>query len=99
MTTVKSPVMLVDPTVATVGASAQMARRPQGLDGLTVGLLHNGKHNADRILEGAYRMLGERYKLSGAVHHRKEMPSKRFAPDVLDDVATRCQVAITAVGD
>ena len=63
MTTVISPVILVDPTVTTVGDSAPMAVRPQTLDGLAVGLLNNSKQNADSILDSVYGMLEERYKL------------------------------------
>ena len=99
MTQVISPVTLVDPTLETVAASAQMAPRPESLDGVVIGLLNNGKGKADWILEDIYRMLGERYNLAGSVHHFKEVTSKPFAPEVLDDVASRCQVAITAVGD
>ena len=99
MTTVASPVMLVDPTVTTVGTSAEMAARPETLDGLVVGLLNNAKPFADPLLYGFYRMLGERYKLAGYVYHTKVAPSRRFEPNVIDDVVERCQIAITAVGD
>ena len=91
--------VLVDPTVTTIGAISQMAPRPQTLDGLVIGLLNNGKLNADHLLDGFYRMLDEHYPLAGTVYHKKEAPSKRFDPDVIGDVAHRCQVAITAVGD
>ena len=86
--------VLVDPTVTTIGAISQMAPSPQTLDGLVIGLL-----NADHLLDGFYRMLDEHYPLAGTVYHKKEAPSKRFDPDVIGDVAHRCQVAITAVGD
>jgi len=76
-----------------------MAPRPRALDGLTVGLLNNGKLNADRLLDGFYRALEGRYRLAGTVHHKKEMPSRRFDSQVMEDVARRCQLAITAVGD
>ena len=76
-----------------------MAARPRALDGLTVGLLNNAKLNADRLLEDFYRALDGRYRLARAVHHKKEMTSRRFDPQVIEDVVRRCQLAITAVGD
>ena len=99
MTTVLSPMVLVDPTVTTVGASAAMAPRPESLDGLVIGLLNNGKRNADLVLDATHRMLRERYKLAGVVQHAKGSASQPFARDIIDDVAKRCQVVITAVGD
>ena len=99
MTTIASPVMLVDPTVTTFGARAEMAPRPRTLDGLVVGLLNNGKPFADPLLYGFYKMLGEHYQLADFVYRSKEAPSRRFEPDVIDDVVERCQIAITAVGD
>ena len=92
-------VTLIDPTLETVGASAEMALRPRSLDGLTIGLLNNCKGNADLILDSAYGMLRERYGLTGSVNRTKDMPSKPFRPEVLDEVAEQCQIAITAVGD
>ena len=93
-------VTLIDPTVTTVGASEQMAARPENLDGLTIGLLNNGKGKpAARILEYAHSLLSERYRLIGAVNHVKDAPSRPFEPGVLDEVAEKCQIAITAVGD
>ena len=99
MTTVASPVMLVDPTLETVGASVAMAPRPQTLDGIVVGLLNNAKPFADPLLYGFYRMLGDRFNLAGYVYHTKVAPSRRFEPEVIDDVVEKCQIAITAVGD
>lgn len=99
MTTVMRPMVLLDPTVKTVGASAKMAPRPRSLDGLVIGLLNNSKRNADLILDATYRLLTERYKLGGTVSHGKLTASKPFAPEVIDDVAKRCHLAITAVGD
>lgn len=99
MTTAQPGLELVDPTVTTVGVSAQMARRPRTLDGLSIGLLNNGKKNADYILDSLYGMLCERYSMGSAVHHYKDIPSKPFSTEVIDDVAGRCQLAITAVGD
>ena len=55
MTTVLSPKVLVDPTVTTVGASATMAPRPESLDGMVIGLLNNGKRNADLFLDATYQ--------------------------------------------
>ena len=99
MTTALNPMVLMDPTVTTVGASADMALRTGSLDGLVVGLLNNGKRNADLILDATYRRLKERYRLAGTVQHSKGSASQPFTQDVIDDVAKRCQIAITAIGD
>jgi hypothetical protein len=99
MTTVASAVTLVDPTVETVGVTNQMAPRPRTLDGLTIGLLNNSKGKADEILDCAYKMLGTRYKLGGAIHHVKGSSAKPAGAEAIDDMVKRCQIAITAIGD
>ena len=93
-------VTLIDPTLTTLAASEQMAARAETLNGVTIGLLNNGKGRpAERILRFAHGLLAERYDLAGSVSHAKDAPSRPFQPEVLDDVASQCQVAITAVGD
>lgn len=91
--------VLLDPTVKTQGALVSTAPRPRSLDGLVVALLDNSKRNADLILEATYRLLAERYALAGVIRYAKSTASKPFAPQVMDDVVRRAQVAVTAMGD
>ena len=48
--TTATKVEVLDPTVAPIPSSAVRAPRPDTLDGKTVGLLANGKPNADELL-------------------------------------------------
>ena len=90
---------VLDPTTEPKPMSAVMAQRADTLDGKVIGILDNGKHNADKILALVEKALAKRYNLAGVVTKRKRDASKPASQDILDEMAEECQVAIVGVGD
>jgi len=88
----------IDPTRGGAKAKLQRAPRPIDLAGKTVGLLDNTKEQADVILEAVGEELRSRYGVADVVIRRKAFFSKPAAPDIIDDMAKKVQVAIAAVG-
>jgi hypothetical protein len=93
-------IRILDPTVsAEESAGAVVAKRVGDLDGKVLGLLHNGKVNADRLLELVREQLGARYQLRDVVTVRKPSASRVAEDAVLDRLARECDAVVTAVGD
>ena len=92
---------ILDPTVpAEPATDVSVAKRVVGgLDGKVLGLLHNGKVNADRLLHLVRDQLAARYQLRDVVMLSKPSASRVADPAVLDRLARECDAVITAVGD
>ena len=89
----------LDPTVEAMPDRTNMAPRPANLDGAMVGLLANGKRNADKLLEAVYTLLDERYELKGAVRVNKGDASRPAPGPVVEELLRKCDLVITATGD
>ncbi len=83
-----------------------LARRPESLDGQVVGLLPNWRPSAVKILEAVGELLRDRYNLKGLEQEQpaREVPSRTGSlidglGELLDDLAGRVDVVITATGD
>ena len=88
----------IDPTRGASKAKLNRAPRPIDLAGKIVGLLDNTKEQGDVILETVAEALRERYGVADVVIRRKQFFSKPAAPEIIDDMAQKVQVAIAAVG-
>ena len=88
----------IDPTRGGGKAKLQRAPRPIDLAGKVVGLLDNTKEQGDVILETVADALRTRYGVTDVVIQRKEFFSKPAAPEIIEDMAKKVQVAIAAVG-
>ncbi len=83
-----------------------LAPRPESLDGKMVGLLPNWRPSALEILDAVGELLQARYDLKGLDREQpaREVPSSsRGLIDalggLLDDLADRVDVVVTATGD
>jgi hypothetical protein len=83
-----------------------LARRPASLDRKVVGLLPNWRPSAVEILGAVGALLQERYALAGVIQEQpiREVPSRSGGlidalGGLLDDLAHRADVVITATGD
>lgn len=93
-----TPLTVLDPTVGAGVSTAELAPRPASFAGLAVGYLDNGKPNSDRFLDE----LSERLRADGVrevVRARKANVGRLAEPEVIRDLADRCDVVVTGVGD
>ena len=90
---------VLDPTVEPIPVHAVLAPRPETLDGKTIGLLANGKPNADELLASVYEVLADRYEFGSVVAKNKGNASRPCDGDLMEELASECDVVITASGD
>jgi hypothetical protein len=92
--------ILVDPTSSAAGGQFALApRRFRDLDGRTVGLLNSSKYNSDHLLDGIAELLTERYAVKDVIRRRKSYFGRPMEQDLADDLASCCDVVVTAIGD
>jgi hypothetical protein len=90
---------LLDPTGASAEREASLSRRDlTTLDGKTIGLLNNTKVKADYILDAVESLLRERYAVKDVVRVTKETFSRPMSDEIARDMASRCDVVVTAIG-
>ncbi|MEO5839572.1 MAG: hypothetical protein ABIQ73_01570 [Acidimicrobiales bacterium] len=94
-----SSVRLVPPTGWGVKSAFCAAPRLNSLDGVTLGLLANGKANGAAILDSVASALAQRHRIAGVVRAGKAHPSLPVSDEVLGMFAEHVQVVLTAIGD
>lgn len=90
---------LVDPTVQVAAAGKSMAPPIADLSGCTIGLLTNGKENADRLLELTAAHFVQTYNCRLLTLQDKRNASRPCPPDMLAGIAEDADILLTAVGD
>ena len=78
---------------------AGIAPRPETLDGAVVGLLANGKRNAEGLIEMACGILADRYEFNEIVARNKGNATRPCPEGMMEELAEQCDVVITASGD
>jgi hypothetical protein len=90
---------VLHPAAEDVAETHRLAPRLSSLQGATVGLIDNHKRNANVYLEELGRLLQERYGVARVITYRKISQSLPTPDDVLDQLASTCDVVIHAVAD
>lgn len=90
---------LVDPTVAAPARQSRRAPALASLEGLTIGLLSNGKLNADALLEETAAMLRTRFGGRVLPMVAKGSAGAPAPADTLKSLSVECDYLITASGD
>ena len=90
---------VLDPTAEAIPEHAVVSPRPGSLDGVTLGLLANGKQNSPELLEMVYDVLADSYEFKGVVARNKGDSSRPCPDDILQELVERCDAVITASGD
>ncbi|RAI57798.1 UGSC family (seleno)protein [Roseicella frigidaeris] len=88
-----------DPRGRVESAATPLAPRRPRLDGLRLGVLDNSKWNANKLLRGAVAALGERFAFGAVSYYVKHSFSKDAAPELIERIATECDILLTAIGD
>jgi hypothetical protein len=92
------PLIVLDPTEQPASARAELAPRPASVRGRVLGVLDNGKPNSDRFLQRLVQELDD-LGLGGVVWARKPSIGRLAPAATIADLATRCDLVITGVGD
>jgi ABC-type glycerol-3-phosphate transport system substrate-binding protein len=94
--------MVLDPTGGlSIGGDDRLEAAPRTgtLDGATVGLLANGKHNGDRLLELVAELLSEEFEIETVTATNKGNVSRPAPSELLDGLTAKANYVITAIGD
>ncbi len=91
--------IVLDPSVEPLPVEATLAPRPDTLNGKVIGLMSNGKHNADKLLDELQALLAEHYDFARVVRAPKHNPTIVADSKALDELAAECDVFMTAIGD
>ena len=89
---------VLDPTAEGPAAAARPAAPLASLEGLTIGILDNGKIKVDRICDFVEEILRTEYGVAEVVRRRKRNASAPAPADVMADLLA-CDGVIAAVGD
>jgi hypothetical protein len=87
------------PTNEPVKTSFQMARRPESLKGLTLGLIDNSKKNSDYLVKKIGDRLRDLHQLGQDIMVRKPSPSHAIYEDAARDLADRVDLVVAGIGD
>jgi hypothetical protein len=92
---------ILDPTggPARVREDVVLAAPRVRLQGATVGLLENTKHNAALFLEELGKLLIDRYGVAAVVPRTKLVFALPMPDELLDEFAGSCQAVVVGVGD
>ncbi len=90
--------IVYDPRGTVTAASIRLARRPETLRGVRLGVLDNSKWNASRLLRRTVASLGE-HEPSAVNRYVKDSFSREATDVLLDRIAAENDVIVTAIGD
>ena len=72
---------------------------PSDLAGRTIGFLDNTKSNFDVLVRELGAILQQQYGVREIVHRRKANAATPAAPDIVAELAKRCDVVFAGSGD
>ena len=92
---------ILDPTLRAPAATTTTPRAPRktSLDGVTIGLLANGKSNGMALLDRVVERLTTRHAIVEVVRVAKTNASAPVSESDAEMLARRCGAVITAIGD
>ncbi len=90
---------LIDPTVKSAAHNCVHAPRLDSVDGKTIGLLTNGKVNADVLLRETAELFCTRHQCRVLDMSSKQNASAPAPGGIIKDLALECDFLITAMGD
>src|SRR2546430_7511835 len=91
--------VLFNPTEsASRGTSALAPRKVTDLSGKTVGLLQNTKYNSHTLLDCVGELLQRHHGVTALVRERKPHFARPLPDELAADLASRCDLVVTAIG-
>ncbi|MFC1945141.1 hypothetical protein ACFLWF_00130 [Chloroflexota bacterium] len=92
-------IRVLDPTAHANIVESQTATRLTTLDGKVLGLIWNSKPNGDMLLKKVGELLSKSYKLAGEKWYSKPIASIPLDDKSFEDIISKVDVVINAVGD
>lgn len=99
MTMSSAEIVVLNPTVSGSVAVRPLASRPANLRDKVLGSLWNNRARGDQILEGVAEALGSRHGLRKVIHRKKEYVGEPSPGRLIEELASSCDVVITALGN
>lgn len=91
---------ILDPTGGDIRVVQDFrAARPSTLDGKTLGLLDNGKPNAERLLREVADELGGVFRLRDVLMFTKPTSGTPVEQTQMEEILSTCDFAVVALGD
>ena len=90
---------LFDPTTAPVAHALTLARRPDSLAGLRLGLVDNTKFNSNTLLVKLAERLNRRHGTRVTVTRRKRSPSHEIDGDDIKTLRSQADLVVSGIGD
>jgi hypothetical protein len=87
------------PVPSDVVVLSQAAARPQGLDGATIGIMHNCKPNGRELMSAIADLLCEEFAVKEVVTPVRSEGIMLPSVAQLDDLAAKCDVVLSGLGD
>ena len=94
-----SNIKIFDPTTSVEEKKIEFVPRPKSLRGLRIGLVDNRKYNSDKLLIKIADILEKEYHAEAHIilkKHNAGVPAHR---EIIDEIASGCDVVIAGVGD
>jgi hypothetical protein len=90
---------LFDPTSGPVQREVEVAKRPESLKGLRLGLVDNTKFNSDTLLRKLAERLARRHGMTVAVTNRKRSPSHEIDEAAIRALRSQADLVVSGIGD
>ena len=92
-------VQILDPTTEVNPRRIAYAPRPGTLEGLTIGLVDNTKHNSDAILLRIAKILEDKHGAKAHLIKRKKSSGAAPHTEIVDEYKASCDIIVAGVGD
>ena len=93
------PIQIYDPTTEVNARRMNFAPRPRSLEGVTIGLVDNTKHNSDQLLLRIANLLERDHGAKAHVIRRKKSAGAAPHAEIIEEYKANCDVVVAGIGD
>jgi hypothetical protein len=92
-------IKIFDPTTSNKVDKINFVPRPGSLKNLRIGLVDNAKFNSDKLLNKIALILENDYGAKSHIIRRKHNPGVPAHDEMINELASSCDVVISGIGD
>ena len=92
-------IQIYDPTTEVAQRHMAFAPRPRSLEGLSIGLIDNTKHNSDQLLLRIAALLERDHGAKAHLIRRKKSAGSAPHAEIVEELKAKCGVIVAGVGD